>query len=697
MTKRIIALFLCLVACVAVFAGCAGSIPADSDYKGQQITMYLTENVYNLDPAYAYINEASRSVVGMLFETLFTVDENGKISESLAESYKTEKTDAGEYFMYIRLRQDARWSDNQSVTADDVVFAWKRLLNPNNAYSSASLLFDIKNAREYNEAEVSKDDLGISADGELLTIEFEAKNGEPDYDQFLLNLTSLALAPLREDIVTKNEDWAKKSSSIISNGPFKISKLTFYNTEESFSDINYEVSNGKDNNGDPIYIPASKSKDFAEQRISSFVLERNPYYYRDAEEEEKLDVSVTPYRIIVDCGMTAEEVEKAYNSGVILYVGDIPLSMRKNVESQAVVSDSLSTNVCYLNQNAYIKDGTKEGSQLFASTAVRQALSMAVNREEIAKAVVFAKVATGIVPNGVYDSNSADKLFRESAGEISKYLKLDLTAAKELLDGADITPSDYSFSITVSSYDDVHMYIAEALAAAWGKDGLGFNVSLNIRSTIANNDYHKDVKGVPTDLCDDLWAEAINNGDFEVAILDLAAPSADPFSVLAPFAKEFAGQKMDMSDSANYQLATHITGYDSADYSQMIEKIFNNKNTASRSSDLHAAEDILMNDMPVIPIVFNQSAYLINEDSLNLNNKILFWDKAADYYAPVSFDKVEVKDYDEYCDKCAKYLESNYEAWKAIPSSYFAGKDFAELSFAEFIKKSSNYQYLFEK
>jgi ABC-type transport system substrate-binding protein len=137
MAKRIIALILCLAACVAVFAGCAGSIDPTDENKGQQITMYLTENVYDLDPAHAYINESTRSVVSLLFDTLFILDENGKVKPSLAESYtveeKIDKSDASksEYYMYITLK-DTNWSDNTPISADDVVFAWKRALSYNN-------------------------------------------------------------------------------------------------------------------------------------------------------------------------------------------------------------------------------------------------------------------------------------------------------------------------------------------------------------------------------------------------------------------------------------------------------------------------------------------------------------------------------------------------------------------------------------
>ncbi len=705
MKKRISALLLCLVMSVSVLAGCAGSIDADSDYKGQQITMYLSDNVYNLDPAYAYTNEISRSIVNLLFDTLFTVDEKGKVSPSLAKSYRTEKTNDGEYFMYIEIREDAKWSDNNPVTADDVVYAWKRILNPNNSFESAALLLDIKNARKYNEAEVSKDDIGLTADGKLLTIQFEQ---EINYDQFLLNLTSLALAPLREDIASKNEDWAKKPGIMVASGPFKFTKVGYYtDAGTQYVDINYsepKVDENnmivKDKNGNSVYINGTEDKLFPAQSISSYMLERNLYYYRDAEDEEKLDVSVTPYRIIVDCSLSDEEILKAYNDGIITYVGDIPMSIRDEVTAH--ISDSLSTNVCYLNENADIErtlaDGTKETVKLFDNETVRQVLSMAIDREAIADAVVYAEAATGLVPTGVYDADSIKTLFRDSVANYAYLSKKSVSDLKATLASEGIVPSEYTFTVTVSSYDEVHLYIANALAAAWGngEGGLGFNVSVKVRGTIANNDVHKDVSSIPGDLCDDLWAEDIKYGKYDAAILDLVALSADPFSVLAPFATQFSGQAMDMSDSNNYKATPHITGYSSEAYDAILERAFTEKDVTKRASILHDAEAELMESMPVIPIVFNKSAYLLNDDLLDLNNKVLFWDKANEYYYPVFFDKMSIKDYEEYELSCAKYVFENYDEWKTRADSYF-GITFKDVDKASFVYTNSNYYYLFKE
>ena len=681
MAKRIIALILCLFTLVAVLASCAGSISPTAEYKGEQVTMYLSENIYDLDPARAYKNESTKSIVSMLFGTLFVLDENGKVQPSLAESYTTEEKN-GEYYMYITIA-DTYWSDNTPVTADDVVFAWKRLLNPNNSFEAAALLYDIKGARAYSKNEVSKDDIGITADQKRLTIQFE---GKIDYEHFILNLTSLALAPLREDVVAgvKGEDWAKKPGTMVCSGPFKLARISFSQSKVFYDDTDYDTKvelTYDDGSKEIVYVEGDEVKAFRAQYINSFVLERNSYYFRNSDKNENLDVSVTPYRILVDCAMSDEDIQEAYEGGTILYIGDIPMSLRETYKDEAIYKDSLSTTTIYMNQNV----------ELFTNKAVRQALSMAIDRTTLAKDLVFADAATGIVPTGVFNTGSNDQLFRDNSSNDFAYLKTDEVAAQKLLEDAGIDATQYSFTFTYAAYDEVHTYMAEEIAKAWS--ALGFTVTLNPRATIANNDYYKFTDSIPDDICDDLYAQDLATGNFEVILLDLVAPSADPFSVLAPFAKEFSGQTMDMSDPNNYKATTHVTGYDSQEYDAEIEKAFNEKTIANRAEALHAAEAILMEDMPVIPVVFNKSACLVN-DGLKLNNTTLWWKNGSNYYVSDTLAWITVDNYDEYLVTCSNFLESKFESYKMNPDSYFSS--YEKFSFEEFKGENSNYAYLWK-
>lgn len=593
--KRVISLVLSLLMLVAVLAGCSSS---EEENNGAYIYMYLTDQIYDLDPAYAYNNEAALRLVSLVFDNLFVLDDNGKVKKSLAKDYKISEDDNAEEYEMIITLNDTCWTDGTAITANDVYYAWTRILQSDNDFDAAALLFDVKNARAAKEGDVSIDDVGISAINEnQVRILFE---GKIDYDQFLLNLTSYALVPLREEIVSKTSDWAKKPATICSSGPFRLREVSYEEGDEHL------------------------------------VLERNAYYYRDILEDD-VDKSVTPFRLIVDYTMTDDEIMAAYEDGKLFFVGDIPLSVRGSYKDEAEVTDAMSTHTYVLNQNKVIErvDGA-EGTKLFADAKVRNALSLAIDRDAIAEAVVFAKAATAVVPYGVYDSNSRKDLFREVGGDIIA-TSAKMSDAKALLDEAGIKASDYKFSISVAAYDDVHMKIAEMVCAAWNE--LGFKVTVNAIDVIVNDDIFESTGIVPVDIRDDIFAESYRAGDFEVAAIDYTALSADAFSVLAPFAKCFTGRAASTLGSAEFNIPTHVTGYDSEEYNKLIEDAHAEKNVKKRADLLHEAEKLLAEDMPVIPIIFNQSAVLIHKDL----SKVKFT-----YYSTPIFTKTKLKDYELY-------------------------------------------------
>ena len=645
MTKRILALLLCaatLLSMIAVFTGCSG---AGNNEKGQSITMYLTDNVYDLDPAKAYNNEALTKVVSLMFDTLFTLDSNGKLQKSLVKSYefKEDKT-TGEQKLEIRIKDDACWSDGTPVTSSDVVYAWKRIIETDASYEAAALLYDIKNARLIREGELTEDDLGVSdPNSKLLEIRFEepAEGETIDYEQFLVNLTSVALAPLRDTAVSKGEcdagnDWAKRPGTIVCSGPFKLSR------------VNWQREDGKKET----------------QTISSFILERNNYYYRNPQ-KDSVTKTVTPYRICVDCSLTSEQLLEAYRAGVITFIGDIPLDLRQSGELDDVVDvadKSMSTNSIYLNQNALIKDGSEEGTKLFANENVRRALSMAIDREKLVETVKYAEVATGLLPTGMFEAGSVKSLFRDKCAEQYEALTKDMDEAKKLI--ADIDPSDYSFELTVAAYDDVHCAIAELVAAAWGEEGLGFKVKIRQLGTIANDDYYAPTNSTPEDLCDDLFSEALAAGDFEAIIFDYCAYTPDPYSMLAPFARAFSGRGMSMEgiyiENEVYELTPHVTGYDSEAYNELMETIYAEKNYADRAKLYRDAEAQLMADMPIIPLVFNLDATVTGSNIKKVSSS---------YYSSAVLTKLVIKDEDAYLAAGQAFVTDNFDDLKFYKTS----------------------------
>jgi ABC-type oligopeptide transport system substrate-binding subunit len=164
---------------------------------GAQINMYLADEIHNLDPAYAHLDSGSAKLIGLLFEGLMYIDEKGKLQKGLLDDYKYEVDNMltpddpsdDTYTMIIDII-DSSWSDGIIVSADDFVYAWKRLLDPSFDGEGASLLFDIKGAVEHKTQMFSKDDIGLSADDDRITISFKH---DIDPEEFLRKTASPAL------------------------------------------------------------------------------------------------------------------------------------------------------------------------------------------------------------------------------------------------------------------------------------------------------------------------------------------------------------------------------------------------------------------------------------------------------------------------------------------------------------------------
>jgi len=85
-----------LVMTIAVFASCAA--PKSENDKGAIINMYLSQEIYDFDPAYAYNNDAALKVVDLLFASLFRIDEKGRLQNELAKSYVIDE----DYNLFLR-------------------------------------------------------------------------------------------------------------------------------------------------------------------------------------------------------------------------------------------------------------------------------------------------------------------------------------------------------------------------------------------------------------------------------------------------------------------------------------------------------------------------------------------------------------------------------------------------------------------
>lgn len=585
--KRVVALSLCLIMAVLSLASCGGSIAVDAENKGDIFDAYIAADMFSFDPGKDFTDENASKMLGLIYEGLFRLDEDGKLEKALAKDVKLVEDEAkGEYKMQITIKE-TKWSDGNALTADDFVYAWKRIMKSNYESTAAALLYDVKNARAVKAGDVSVDELGVSAPSTyMLEITFE---GKIDYENFKKNLASLALVPLRESAVTEDTDnWARRHATLVTNGPFAIKSL--------------------------------------KREEGTMRIERNAYYYRDTV-EDKLDRYVNPYRINVTFikdedadlgnGQVAfpddlEAIYEQYAAGEIQYMGDVPLSKRAELKKNAHVTDANST-YSYMFNTA---------NELFSDYRVRVALSMAIDREAIADAVVYAEPATGLIAKTVFNATSG-KSFRTVQGDVLSVTG-DVDGAKALLKEAGVSGGSFTLKYR---QNEVEQLIAESVASVW--EELGFNVTLvPLTATVE----HVTVNSSKVDYYRDSVQDAYEAGDFDVIGLDVSMLSTDAFAALSVYSTELSGSGIDMTDP-NYAFKTHITGFSDEGYDEIIDRAYAEKDVAKRADILAEAERYLMDKMPVMPIIFNQNCYLA-QDIKGLDTSCLGYSDFTDVSYP---------------------------------------------------------------
>lgn len=166
-----------------------------------------------VDPAMA-VDHYSGRVIDQLFSGLVELRPGLDVLPDVASSWEIM---AGGRKYVFHLRQDVYWSDGTPVTAGDFEYAWKRLLNPATGSPLASMLFDIKGARDFHRGQMPDPDyVGVWAPDEVtLVVELE----EP-ISYFLYLMAHYVAYPVPQQAVeTHGQTWAEEGK-IVSNGPF---------------------------------------------------------------------------------------------------------------------------------------------------------------------------------------------------------------------------------------------------------------------------------------------------------------------------------------------------------------------------------------------------------------------------------------------------------------------------------------------
>lgn len=432
--KKAFALLLCLVMILCAVPSCAKT--ADDD-KGATLNVYMASELFSFDPATAYVDDAATQILGLIYEPLFTFDQNGKRVNGCCKSTRiVDDEDKGIHYIEFNL-YDTCWSDGIALQASHFVYAFKRIMEPESHSEAVPLLMELKNAEEVRSGDATIDDLGVYDVGTgTLRCEFDHKI---DYERFMDYMASPLLVPLREDAIRKVVNWSTNATIVVTNGPFTL-----------------------------------RSFDYGVQ----MTLERNAYYRRDIE-RDGVKKYVTPYRIVFHYDTAPEDAVNQLAESTVLVDGKYPLTARTTTEMKTI--DTMTEMALVFNTN----------KETYASADVRYALSLALDRNKIAS-TIGGTPATGLITKGVWETNRSGKtMFADVSGEVIPAAG-DASQAKSLLGGK-------SGSITVTykanpEDEAVFQYVKgvwEGMGFSVKGDPIGFNS--NNKDIVNDYDIYNDV------------------------------------------------------------------------------------------------------------------------------------------------------------------------------------------------------------
>ncbi len=216
--KFIITATLMLTICL-IFTSCSFGSKFLKKSKYDKLISYTFLNApKNLDPQTAYETEEI-TLISNIFEGLYKKNLKNEYELGIAE--KVNESD-DEKTLTFTIKNNAFWrfpkeEKNVKVTANDFVFAFKRLINPKTNSPYASNYFFIKNAKKIYEGKMPIDSLGVykNKNNELI-IELEYKT------PFLKELLSQTAAmPCNENFFDSTKGcYGTSKDTVISNGPF---------------------------------------------------------------------------------------------------------------------------------------------------------------------------------------------------------------------------------------------------------------------------------------------------------------------------------------------------------------------------------------------------------------------------------------------------------------------------------------------
>ena len=422
-------LLVSMIFLAGLFVACGEKKTSTAASTGSVLHVQVGPSPETIDPALNSAVDGANMIIHA-YEGLLKFDRDNNIVAGLAE--KWEQSEDGLTWTF-HLRPNLKWSDGSPLTAEDFVYSWKRVADPDTAAPYGyDLLNMITGFEEASESDLDK--LGVEA---------------TDKNTFVVHLISpciyfdkiaafAVLVPVQKATIEANGDgWTVNPKTYITCGPYYMTEFT---------------------DG------------------SQIVFTKNPNYW----DAKSITFDTIVWHLIED----SNTAYNAYNQNVVQLIKDVPTeeipALRGNGEFY--VEPIMGT--------YYVTFNTQKAP--FDNPKVREALSLAIDRNHVATTIMQGtfSAAKNFVGPGISDAKTGSSFEQVTKATYGDHFNTDnyaadLEKAKKLLAEAGY-PEGKGFPAFEYLTNDAayHKPVAEYLQAAWGELGLTMKVNVQEWKTV---------------------------------------------------------------------------------------------------------------------------------------------------------------------------------------------------------------------
>jgi len=435
-------------------------------------------------------------------------------------------SDDGTVYIF-HIRDTARWSDGDKLTAYDFEYSWHRALMPAIACEMVSDFFAIKNAEDFYNGKITDfKEVGIKAlDESHLKV---VLNNPVSY--FLVGLDNFDFYPVQKKTIEKFNAFDDRATrwtraeNFVGNGAFTIKE----------------------------WIPSVV-----------FTVKRNPYYW-DAANVKLNEIHFYPTNNLL-------QEEKMFRVGQLHKTEFLPSSKVDAYKNSPEYINFDYYGVYFYSLNIKVKP--------LDDVRVRKALAYSIDRELLTKNVLRGgqTPAFHYTPDDPYG-------YKASANMV-----YDVSLAKKLLADAGFPDGKGFPSLRlVYNTNSDHLKVALAVQQMWKKN-LGINI------TLQNFEWK-------------VYLSEREQKNFDIIRRADIGDVLDPATFL---------KSLKSSDSQNE------TNWGSARYDELIESATKQKDNIERFKYFQEADQILVDEVPLIPIYFYKTNNLLSPSVKGYYNNIM--------------------------------------------------------------------------